>query len=78
MCERREEMKASSDEIDVLRYFPLTTIEFATHESRCEEHENDLSMRHEFFNLKRSTIDMAESIIQFCYPCPSLFLLSLG
>lgn len=66
MCERGEEMKASSDEMDVLQYFPLTMMELATHESRCEEHENDLSMRHKYFNLKRSTIDMAESIIQFC------------
>lgn len=24
MCERGEEMKASSDEMDVLQYFPLT------------------------------------------------------
>lgn len=78
MCESGEEMKASCDEMDVLHYFPLTMIEFATHESWYEEHENDLSMRQEYFNLKRSSIDTTESIIQFCYPCPSLFLLSLG
>lgn len=76
MCEGRDEMKAPSDEMDV-QNFPLTTTGLAARESRCEEHENDLSVRHKYFNLKRSTIDMAESVIQFWCPCPSLFLLSL-
>lgn len=75
MCERRAEMKAPSYEMDVLQHFPSTIMELGVHESRCEEHENDSSVRHKYLNLKRSNIDMAESVIQFWHPCPLSFSL---
>lgn len=68
MCESRDEMKATSYEMGVLYYFLLTMMELAAHESRCEEHENDLSMHHKDLNLKRANNDMGEGINSVLLP----------
>lgn len=48
-------------------------MELAAPESRCEEHENDLSMRHKCLSLKRSNNDAEDSRIQFAAFVPLFF-----
>lgn len=73
MCERRDKKKASSYGMKLFLVFPV----LAAPESRCEEHENDLSMRHKYLNLKRSNIDAGDSRIKFAPPSLSFSLAQL-
>lgn len=81
MCERRDENESILLWNRSPTVFPFDGrgARSLASESRCEEHENDLPVRHKYLNVKRWKIDTEQkkrSVMQFCCPCPSPSLIS--